>query len=260
MPTRIFPDLLIQLDETRLEADFCYMARTRQIDSINTFDGSRPGSDDAYTVRQRNGLLKVVSDEDNGGRDGGPHLKQFVFHHGARLHVQGAEWLIHQQYLRLVDKGLCQRHALAHSSRKLVGVAVFESSQSDTRDPIARALECLGFWLAAKQRTRGDITQHVLPGEDGIGLEDIANARVNALHGFAHHLHFTGAWPLQTGDEAQGGGFAAAGRADHRAELARRDAEGEVPYGGVGLSGGRAEAFADVPQFDGGRGRVRHVL
>ncbi len=115
-------------------------------------------------------------------------------------------------------------------------VAVLETGQSDTRNPLVRALERLGFWLAAEQRACGHVAQHIPPGENSIGLEDIANARVDALHGFAHHLHRPFTRPLQARDQPQGGGFAAAGRADHRTELARCDAESDVPYRGVDLT------------------------
>src|SRR5260221_5986589 len=244
---KIFPDVVIQLDETRLEADFRHFARTRQVDSIDALDGARPRREDAHPVGQGDGLLQVVGDEDDGGREGGPQIEQFVFHQGPRLHVEGAERLVHQQDLRLVDKGLSQCPTLAHAARELVRGAVLEPGKSNTRDPIARMLERLGFWLTAEQRASGDIAEHVLPGEDRIRLEDIANARVNALHGLSHHLHRTCAGPLQAGDETQGSGFAAAGRADHRAELAGCDAEGDVPYRSVSLASGRQKALGDVP-------------
>src|SRR6266566_3770128 len=244
---KIFPDFMIQLNETWIEADFLHLTRARQIDGIEALDRAWPGSEHAHPVGQGDGFLQVVSDEDHGGREGGPHLQQFVFHQGPRLHVEGAEWLVHQQDLRLVDKGLSQCHTLAHAARELVRVAVLEPGKSNTRDPIARMLERLGFWLTAEPRAGGNVAEYILPGEDRIRLEDIANARVNALHGLSHHLHRTCAGPLQAGDETQGGGFAAAGRADHRAELARRDAEGDVPYRRVGLASGRQKALGDVP-------------
>src|SRR5216684_5480525 len=244
---KIFPDLLVQLHEPRIEADFLHLARTRQIDGIDALDSTWPGGEDAHPVGQGDGLLQIVGDEDHRSLEGAPQLEQFVFHQGARLHVQGAERLVHQQDLRLVDKGLGQRHPLAHAARELVRVAVLETGQPDTRDPIVSALARLGFWLTAEQRAGDDVAEHILPGEDRVSLEDIANARVDALHGFAHHLHRTFTRPLQAGDETQGGGFAGAGRPNHGDELTRRDAEGEVPYRGVGLARWRREPLGDVP-------------
>src|SRR5262249_9207897 len=128
----------------------------------------------------------------------------------------------------------------------LVWIVVLESSQSNTRNPFASMLECFGFWLTAEERTRGDITKYILPGKDCVGLEDIADARVNALYWISHYLNGPFAWPFQTGDETQGGRFAAAGRADHRTKLARCDAKRDVPYSGVGLTGRCQEPFGDV--------------
>src|SRR3989442_418956 len=149
---KIFPDFVIQLDETRLEADFLHFARTRQVDSIDPLDSGRPGREDAHLISQGDGLLQVVGDEDHGGREGGPQLEQFVFHQDARLHVESAERLVHQQDLRLIDKGLGQRHPLAHAAREVVRVAVLEPRQNDTRDPIASALARLGLLLTTGPR------------------------------------------------------------------------------------------------------------
>ena len=126
------------------------MARARQVDGVIPFDGAWPRSEDAHPVGQGDGLLEVVGDEDHGSREGGPHLQQFVFHHGACLHVESAERLVHQQDLRLVDKGLGKRYTLAHAARKLVWVVVLETGQPHTRDPIARARQRLGFLLTTE--------------------------------------------------------------------------------------------------------------
>src|SRR5215469_1575331 len=72
---KIFPDFLVQLDEPRLEADFLYLARARQVDAIDALDGARPGSEDAHPVSQGDGFLQVVGDEDHGGREGGPQIE-----------------------------------------------------------------------------------------------------------------------------------------------------------------------------------------
>src|SRR6266566_7280166 len=243
---KIFPDFMIQLNETWIEADFLHLTRARQIDGIEALDRAWPGSEHAHPVGQGDGFLQVVSDEDHGGREGGPHLQQFVFHQGSRLHVEGAEWLVHQQDLRLVDKGLSQGHALAHAARELMWIVVLEPGQSDTRDPIAGAPQRLGFWLTAEPRAGGNVAEYILPGEDRISLEDITNARVNTLHRFAHHLHLTFARPLQAGDQPQGGGFAAAGRADHGDELTGGDRHVDVADRGIRLAGGRQKPLGGV--------------
>src|SRR6266700_4304587 len=118
---------MIQLDETWLEADLRYIARTRQINGINTFDGGRPCREHTYPVGQGDSLLQIMCDKDDGGRGRGPQVEQFILHQGPRLHIESAEWFIHQQDLRLIDEGLRQGHALAHATGKLMWRAIFEA-------------------------------------------------------------------------------------------------------------------------------------
>src|SRR5712691_413343 len=63
----IFPDLMIELDEARLEADFLHFARPRQVDVIDALDGARPGGEHAHAISQGDGFLQVVGDEDHRG-------------------------------------------------------------------------------------------------------------------------------------------------------------------------------------------------
>src|SRR5207248_260743 len=84
--SQIFPDALIELDETWLEADFLHLAWPRQVDAIDALHGSWSSRQDAHPVRQGDGLFQVVGDEDHRGLVGRPQSQQFVFHQGARLH------------------------------------------------------------------------------------------------------------------------------------------------------------------------------
>src|SRR5438105_6875344 len=69
---QIFPDLMIQLDEARLETDFLHFARPRQVDVIDALDGARSGGGRGHAVGQGGGLLRVVGDDDHRG----PKLRQ----------------------------------------------------------------------------------------------------------------------------------------------------------------------------------------
>src|SRR6516164_9856116 len=48
--SKIFPDIMIQLDKTWLEADLLHFPRAWQIDGIETFDRPRPRSNNTHTV------------------------------------------------------------------------------------------------------------------------------------------------------------------------------------------------------------------
>src|SRR5205814_1168809 len=101
------------------------------------------------------------------------------------LHVESAERLVHEKDGRLVDERLRQRRALAHAARELVRVVALESAESDTPDPVARAPFSFCALGAVKPRTGGDVVEHVLPGKDGIDLEDVPDIPGDALDGLA---------------------------------------------------------------------------
>src|SRR5712692_7715090 len=64
----VVPDLAVELDEAPLEADLGDVARARQVDLVDTLDCPGPGSDHADAVGERDRLLEVVRDEDDGRR------------------------------------------------------------------------------------------------------------------------------------------------------------------------------------------------
>src|SRR5258706_7901572 len=75
--SQIFPDVLVQLDETWLEADFLPLAWARQVDAVDALDGAWPSREDAHAVGQGDSLFQVMGDADHRRLAGRPHLKQF---------------------------------------------------------------------------------------------------------------------------------------------------------------------------------------
>src|SRR5450755_75570 len=137
---------------------------------------------------------------------------------------------------------------------------ILKTGKSNARNPIVSKLERFGFGLATEQRTRNDIAKHVLPGKNGVCLEDIADARVNALYRVAHYLYLAYAWSLKARNKSQRGRLAAPGRTDYGAELARCNAEIEVAQRRVCLAFGRQETLGNVSQFYGGRPLAHYIL
>src|ERR1700674_3793403 len=118
----VVPDLLVDLAKARLESNFRYVARTGKVDLVVALDSPRPRGDDEHAVAQRDRLFEVVGDEHHRRRARRPQAEQLVLHQRARLHVESAEGLVHQENARPVDQALRQRHALAHAARKLVWI------------------------------------------------------------------------------------------------------------------------------------------
>jgi hypothetical protein len=69
--------------------------------------------------------------EYNGSLIALPYGQQRLLHQAPRLCVQRSKWLIHKKTLRVSDKDASDCHRVAHSSGKLMGVATFESKQTN---------------------------------------------------------------------------------------------------------------------------------
>src|ERR1700687_5859710 len=157
---QVVPDLAVDLAELRLHANLGHVARPRQRHRIVRLHGPWSGADDEDAIGQRDGLLEVVGDEDNRRTGGSPQRKELVFHQRSRLHVEGAEGLVHQQDLWLVDQALRERDALPHPTRQLIRIAVLEAGEPDTRDPFATPFASLASGLAVVARPgRGVVEQ-----------------------------------------------------------------------------------------------------
>ena len=68
-------------------------------------------------------------------RLGGPQVQHLVFHQLARLDVERAEGLVHQDDVGVERQRLRQRRALAHAARELVRIAVAEAAEADALQP-----------------------------------------------------------------------------------------------------------------------------
>src|SRR5712692_5944379 len=83
----VVPDLAVQLDEPRQEADLGDVARPRQVYAVGALDGPGSGGDDDDAVCERDRLLEVVRHEDHRCAPRGPEIEQLVLHEHERLDV-----------------------------------------------------------------------------------------------------------------------------------------------------------------------------
>ena len=67
-----------------------------------------------------------MSDEDYCAASLCPDALQFVMQEVASLRVESSEGLVHKEDIGLGGQGAGQRHALSHSTGKLVSIAVFK--------------------------------------------------------------------------------------------------------------------------------------
>src|SRR6266576_4651098 len=222
------PDRLVELGESRLETDLRDVPGPWQGDLVGALHRSRSGGEDDDAIGERDRFLEVVGDEDHRCRRRGPERQELVLHQRPRLHVERRERFVHEQNARTVDQALRETDAFAHTARKLMRVAILETGQPNAGDPLSRSDAGLGGGRAMVAGTRRDVAQHRLPGEDGIALENVADAIGNALDRAAFDPDLARAGGLQARNQSERRRFAAAGRPDHGAELAVGDLKREV--------------------------------
>ena len=176
----------------------------------------------------------------------------------ANLGVQRAEWLIEQQYARLDRQGAGQGDPLPLAAGQLRGIAPGERRQLDQVQEFVNAgpNHALGGALPARfdPQSEGDVVEHGHVPEQRVMLEhetDLAVAHVGGGGVLLVEKHLAVIRRLQTGDDPQQGGFAAAGWPQQAHQFAgwkiQRDVvegdEGAKPFGDVL----HANAHADTP-------------
>ena len=141
----------------------------------------------------------------------------------ANLGVQGRQGLVEQQHLRLDRQRPGQRDALLLAAGHLVGIAIRVIVEADQLQVFHRPLVAGAGILSAQLQTE----RHVVPGghvrEEGVRLEDHAHVPLRRGHRGdvpAPDHHLAAVCVLQTGEHAQRGCLAAAGRTEQHHQLA----------------------------------------
>ena len=157
-----------------------------------------------------------------------PDPEQRFLHHGARLRVERAERLVHQQDIGGIGESARDADALLHSSGQGLRVIAGECIEADHAHKVAR--RALRFLAATSRNTRSvsDIFKDGFPGKQSGLLEH--NAAVGS--GFAY-LDAIDAYRAAMRREESGDGvehrrFAATGGAEQAEELARCDIDADV--------------------------------
>ena len=79
-----------------------------------------------------------MSDEQDGLATLHPDALQFGVHLLARQRIQGAEGLVHQQQVRVVNQRTAETDALLHAARKLMRICIFKALEPDELDQLLR--------------------------------------------------------------------------------------------------------------------------
>jgi len=87
------------------------------------------------SIREQNGFIQIMRDEQDRYVHVHPNLFQMHLHLRARLRVECAERFVHQQHARLVGQCASNGDTLLHAAGKLIWVGVGELVQPDQIDP-----------------------------------------------------------------------------------------------------------------------------
>lgn len=188
--------------------------------------------EDGYLVGDTESLGLVVGDEDSSDRKFLKNAADFAGQAVPEGSVEGAEWLIKKQQLRLGSKASGQCHPLALTARQFVDTAVAESLESHQfehgLDPIVQFARRALLHFQAE----GDVLPDIFMGEKGILLEhhaEISLVRWNGRDIAAAKVNGAGIIFFQTGDEPQQSGLARAGGTEQTEDLALLERKADIP-------------------------------
>ncbi len=190
-----------------------------------------PGGHDAHAVAHREGLLLVVGHEQGGDAHHDLDPPDLLAELAAHLGVQRGERLVEQQDAGLDRECPSERHALLLAARHLVRVLVRLVAQAHHVERLLGLALAGGAVHAAQTQAVGHVVARGHVGEQAVRLEHDAHVPlvgghpgdVPAAHQDPALVHL-----VQAAERPQGGGLAAAGRAEQRDELARGDVDGQA--------------------------------
>ena len=185
--------------------------------------GARAHHDDA--ARHEDRLLDVVRDEQHRGLLAFPDREQELLHQPARLVVERAERLVEQQDLGRVGERAGDRRALLHAARQHLRVVALEAFQPHLADPVPRDRRLLGDRQALLAQPEAHVLLDGEPREQRVALEHHAAVRAGARHLGAVEQHAALGRPVESRDEPQQRGLAAARGSQNRDEVVVGDGE-----------------------------------
>ncbi|OIQ64816.1 hypothetical protein GALL_536310 [mine drainage metagenome] len=169
------------------------VTRTRQVHREGLAQtGTRAHFQRDDTIRQHQGFVDIVGDQQDRLLVLAPDTHDFVLQLGTCQRIQCRQGFVEQQHIRVGSQ--CPRHgdALAHTTRQLLRLFVNGGRKSHHGNVVAGALLPLGCGFAGKNPVygQGHIFTHRQPGHQRVTLEHDAPVRTRFGNGFAPLEHF----------------------------------------------------------------------
>src|ERR1041384_5117146 len=178
-------DMRAQFGEARVGLDVALPARTRKVDLHLLFDAAGARLHDDHAVREIDRLVDTVRDKDNGVFRFGPDLQQLLLELLARLRVNRAERLVHEQDVGLLRQRARDADALLHTAGDLVRIIFLEAVEADELEVLARDRLALLARDALDLEAEFDVGEHRAPGKEAELLENHAAVAPRRVNGFA---------------------------------------------------------------------------
>src|SRR5260370_31634612 len=150
------PDLVNLVDKRLGAVDLRVILVEGGVD--NGLDASGPCGHDGDPLREVDGFVHIVGDEDHGFARFLPDGEQLALHQAAGLCVEGAERLIHQQDARVECERSGDGDALFHAARELRRITLLKPREADEIDKGLRPR----LTLLAGQRLALKPVEHIL--------------------------------------------------------------------------------------------------
>ena len=204
----------------------CCRAVVDLLGGTDLFDATIAHHGDAVAHRER--LTLVVGHEHERDADLALDPLEFELHRLAQLEVERCERFVEQQCAREVDKRTCESDALLLATGQLGGLAVGEVGQSDHLEHLGDVGLVLALRDLLRLRSEADVVGNGHVREERVLLEDgvdIALVRRDSADVDAVQQDLAGCRLLEAGDHLECRRLPAAGRPEHREELALLDSE-----------------------------------
>src|SRR5882757_4525361 len=218
------------------------------VDVAGTFDGdvhgrpdpARTAGHDCHAVREGNGLGEIVGDEDDRRLPLLPEVQDGLLHGRFGDRVEGAERLVHQQHLGVVDQGPCDGTPLLHAAGELAGEVVLEAAEPHQAEPLGGAFHAFRFRYPPDLERHHDVLDRRQPGEEVRVLGDVPDLLLLQVAVVLHQVHLARSGPEQPRSDVQQRALAASAWSDDREPLLLPDRERDIAQN-VHLPAVRAE-------------------
>ena len=175
-------------------------------------------------------FIDVMGDHERGLSGLQTNPAHLVLQRAARQRIQRRERLVHQHDLRRDRERARDADALLHAAGQFRGTLVLGAGQADQIDEGLRMRLHLGAVPVAPFRGDGigDVAEHRAPRQQRMALEDHGAVEAGAFDRLSVDDDSAFARLVEARQNIQHRGLAAAGMADHAAELAARHREPEI--------------------------------